>query len=761
MSTDIGGIQGVIALRDDFTSRLGLAKAMLSQFSKENQESLKAIAEAGGLVVGVFTAIAGAALALGNRGADVNDAAASLDHFAGSARNANDIMEALRAGTLHTIEDFDLAKESTKLLSANVRLTAEDFGTLGAAAFVLQNRGLGSTKEMLGLVSEALVTGRTRSLSMALGVIEAGNAEEDYARKIGTSKDLLSEAGKAEAHRIEIMNMLRAAVKDAGAQERDFGEQLEFAKTAAMNLLDQTASMVANSPVLAAGMREVFAAVQAAFGNDQTTAAEALVHVIEQAAIIAVDFGLAGVEAARVFNVAWSLIKTTILGVESGLMAVATAVAVTDARILETAAALPGASQGLKDMATGARTTAEEMKAMTASLAAQSLEASKGMFGNSEFDKTLDELGGTLYRVRDAMQGATAATREQTEAEKEAATVASIHAKNAKILADAGRKWQIDKAAADKAALQDAKALSTIEAEHAKVRVEMSGTARDAAISDINQWKAQTIAAYKATGGESKAFYDEVEKTAHDKIKAVGIDWQWLQQNSREGLRQTAEDARATYNEMASGVRTFTRDQLQEQIDKVRELEDAARGMGKAFVQAEKDKAAASAARKKQLEEETEKVRALAKANRELGGQMEVTAANFDQFTTPGDISKTGLLALLRQGFSIANAIDVMRAAARGNAVNLKAWPEEARGPRVPGFAGGVQGFGGGLAVVGERGPEVVQLPAGANVVPYGKGGGLAQTNIFHVHGTDEASVRRMGDILMRQLKQSRMLPTT
>jgi hypothetical protein len=36
----------------------------------------------------------------------------------------------------------------------------------------------------------------------------------------------------------------------------------------------------------------------------------------------------------------------------------------------------------------------------------------------------------------------------------------------------------------------------------------------------------------------------------------------------------------------------------------------------------------------------------------------------------------------------------------------------------VPHFAGGVQGFGGGVALVGERGPELVRLPRGVDVIP-------------------------------------------
>lgn len=47
--------------------------------------------------------------------------------------------------------------------------------------------------------------------------------------------------------------------------------------------------------------------------------------------------------------------------------------------------------------------------------------------------------------------------------------------------------------------------------------------------------------------------------------------------------------------------------------------------------------------------------------------------------------------------------------------------------PNIPGFANGVRNFAGGLAVVGERGPELVRLPGGSDVVPnhrIGRGGG-------------------------------------
>lgn len=48
---------------------------------------------------------------------------------------------------------------------------------------------------------------------------------------------------------------------------------------------------------------------------------------------------------------------------------------------------------------------------------------------------------------------------------------------------------------------------------------------------------------------------------------------------------------------------------------------------------------------------------------------------------------------------------------------------------KLPGFATGVDNFKGGLAVVGERGPEVVNLPQGAGVIPNHKSRGLLGDN--------------------------------
>ena len=71
----------------------------------------------------------------------------------------------------------------------------------------------------------------------------------------------------------------------------------------------------------------------------------------------------------------------------------------------------------------------------------------------------------------------------------------------------------------------------------------------------------------------------------------------------------------------------------------------------------------------------------------------------------------------------------------------------------LPGFASGVTNFSGGLAVVGERGPEVVNLPGGASVIPNGASAKkLSRAGDIHFHpgaidargATDPATVNAL-----------------
>jgi len=68
----------------------------------------------------------------------------------------------------------------------------------------------------------------------------------------------------------------------------------------------------------------------------------------------------------------------------------------------------------------------------------------------------------------------------------------------------------------------------------------------------------------------------------------------------------------------------------------------------------------------------------------------------------------------------------------------------------LPRFADGVTNFGGGLAIVGERGPELVNLPRGSDVIPNHKMGGMTvnQTNNIYNQIDMDASLSQLGWML-------------
>jgi hypothetical protein len=78
----------------------------------------------------------------------------------------------------------------------------------------------------------------------------------------------------------------------------------------------------------------------------------------------------------------------------------------------------------------------------------------------------------------------------------------------------------------------------------------------------------------------------------------------------------------------------------------------------------------------------------------------------------------------------------------------------------LPRFASGVENFAGGLALVGERGPELVNLPGGSDVIPRGGfGGGVTNNVVIHVNGTAAEVAQKVAAELMRTLRSGQQLP--
>lgn len=308
---DLGALEGHIELDDEMTGALTKVSNYLTEVGQrfDNAFGGAALAAAGAVAaVGTVTA---AVIALGVRGSDINAVSESLDHFAGSAANAENIVGQLSRGTKGTIDNFELMKTATGLLSANVKLTAEEFGTLGQAASVLADRGLGSTQQMLDLVSSAMVTGRTRALSMKLGVVDNTTAQEDYARSLGKTKAELTANEQATAMRISVMKMLRAATADAWTEEKNFAETLTAGTVAVKNWFIQLAQGVAASPNVMRAVRAIGDAISESFGGAPQTALQTILGWINKFADGVAHYGPIAIDWMRkIVDTVLSIVRT-------------------------------------------------------------------------------------------------------------------------------------------------------------------------------------------------------------------------------------------------------------------------------------------------------------------------------------------------------------------------------------------------------------------------------------------------------------------
>jgi len=137
------------------------------------------------------------------------------------------------------------------------------------------------------------------------------------------------------------------------------------------------------------------------------------------------------------------------------------------------------------------------------------------------------------------------------------------------------------------------------------------------------------------------------------------------------------------------------------------------------------------------------------------GGAAAASSVDVNKFSNP-QFAGTGFAGQTAVGVSSylshSNLADLVKGGAtaivKGDQINIQT-PFGSVGTGLQDFlnAGGVipqklqgGGWAGGLALVGERGPELVNLPGGSYVNPHGSGGmgggGMGTTNNFHFHGS-------------------------
>ena len=713
------------------------------------------------------------------RGAVVNDVADAFDHLTESAGLTADVLLGdLRAGTHGTVDDFVLMQRTNQDLAAGLNLTEDQFRLLSDASFALAKATGTDVASALDTMSNAMIKGQAKGLALLTGKIDLKKAEQDYADSLAGTGQQLTAEGKLEVDRATMLGAIGTALDRLGPQQDSLKDKVEQAQTAWKNFEDELGRVIAQSPVLNAGLDAMRNALINAFGGTQETAIKNIASAIDNAGISVVDFGLAVVAVATPIHEAWSVIETLVLGVTTTVAGAVDFVLEGWTKLAQAANAV--SSHIVSDETVAAMVEVRtQLRGATEDLNAQTAEAAKGVIGQSDFDKTLAKLGGTLFNTRDAMVAAQAALTTHTDATtKNAAATdkagtsqqglndqvvpateytkqyvaaweelnktgvdyqATVDALNPKLVeqieyylrAGASVKTlaeaypQVGTAgvaaidAIQKKSIEASTSITKIWNEYTDVVGTGSQTAYQKAEAAIDKWYADDLAKHQAAKTATAAYYDAIAALDDAKYAALAKNRIADDKDSKLHLENQAAADQEAYQFALQNQDQFS----QQHIQKLRDTADASALAAARWGTAFEDAATTAGAAVDKLTGAIDAVTSSLHALGQTGDMAEQQALSSVMKT----VDASGIGQMMKMGTTNVNTMNAYEAAiAQGMAaLGYQVQPRASGGPVSAGTP----------YMVGESGPELFVPSSGGAIVP--NAGGMAVTlNITQPLGT-------------------------
>jgi hypothetical protein len=272
------------------------------------------------------------------------------------------------------------------------------------------------------------------------------------------------------------------------------------------------------------------------------------------------------------------------------------------------------------------------------------------------------------------------------------------------------------------------------------LRVEHGGTATDQQIAQIDRWAADVAAQTHKAGTDTVEFYDALVAVSAEKMNAIRANWGALTEaastDSKAGLQQIADKAAATFAIALTHVGEWSEGTIRKFQDTAIAAQKAADDWGQSFDGALNSPALSGA------------------AATAAGTIKEEFTATFNSVSAGADAMANHVAAVLgaltqtdayrKAGFFVSPGF--------GTAETINASALRGIGKTIPAYAGGTNYAPGGAALVGERGPELINLPKGSRVTPNGGWGGVT-VNIGAIHASGAHEGRAAADAIVAQLK--------
>jgi predicted transcriptional regulator len=337
---------------------------------------------------------------------------------------------------------------------------------------------------------------------------------------------------------------------------------------------------------------------------------------------------------------------------------------------------------------------------------------------------------------------------------------------------------------AQKAATEEAKKLATEQAKAAEevrritersvlettklwedfyaTKIARGGTSTEIEIARIERWRNVEIAKLRESDANYQQHYDAINALADQSLEGMLVNWRALGEGSKEYLDDIAARAWATYDAALNSSKTYSR----ESIQGFRDLAMAAQDQARNWRDSHNEAADSIIAKEREVKAAQEAVTKAAKDKAEamaMGSTFE-----YDLSTNYGrkqvEAMNPGISRFLEQGYSLAQAMTLLQGSRYHFATDVgdpdgNEWYDKT-GKLIAAAANGMTNGPGGWTLVGEKGPELLNLPTGANVIPNNQIGSVGSSITISAGAfvfqnpimNDRASMLVLGNIVKEAL---------
>lgn len=292
MGVDIGQLTGEVSLEDHFSEALELVGRFAESKLEEIEHAFGAVGIAAGVASAAIGITIGAITTLGMEGSKlqgVEDAFDTLAKNAGTTGHA--LRESLTEGVKGTVDEMQLMQSTMKLMNSGMKVTTDQAEMMGSASRALGKAMGTDAKGGLELMSSALATGRTRGLSMQIGLIDVKKGEEEFAKSIGATAKELNAEGQLEGKRLAILEATRSYLDRVGDSELSFKEKIQQAEVAVEEWFAALSKGVAASPQVNAALDAILNSLRNAFGGESQSLLETILGWINKFADVVTVWG--------------------------------------------------------------------------------------------------------------------------------------------------------------------------------------------------------------------------------------------------------------------------------------------------------------------------------------------------------------------------------------------------------------------------------------------------------------------------------------